>query len=108
MWMLCVLPFVHSNVDLKRFQQSLQIHAGLAQLEERWSHNPKVVSSILTIRITFFIVHSIMSENTPRSLGTVILTKSITKSENLEGKILDDGSSVDVNGEHFERYGDCI
>lgn len=49
-----------------------------------------------------------MSENTPRSLGTVILTKSITKSENLEGKILDDGSSVDVNGEHFERYGDCI
>ena len=77
--------------------------AGLAQLEERWSHNPKVVSSILTTRTPFFIFYLEMSEAPARSLGTIILTDSITHQGELEGKIKDDGSSVEVNGVTFTR-----
>ena len=44
-----------------------------------------------------------MYETPARSLGTIILTDSITHQGELEGKIKDDGSSVEVNGVTFTR-----
>ena len=44
-------------------QGGVSHNAGLAQLEERWSHNPKVVSSILTIRIFFFMIVQLYFNN---------------------------------------------
>ena len=42
------------HVVLKQACWESPAEAALAQLEERWSHNPKVVSSILTSRILFY------------------------------------------------------
>ena len=42
-----------------------------------------------------------------RDLGTVILTKSITKKEELVGKILEDGNSVETNGTTYSRFAFC-
>ena len=44
-----------------------------------------------------------MSNKEPRELGTVILTSSITKSENVSGKLLEDGSSIEVDGTCYSR-----
>ena len=74
----------------------------MAQLEERWSHNPKVVSSILTSRIPFLSQN--MSEQGKRDLGTVILTSSITRGEPKTGKMLPDGNQVECEGKTFNRY----
>ena len=38
-----------------------------------------------------------------RDLGTVILTKSITNKEELVGKMLPDGNSVETNGTTYSR-----
>ena len=38
-----------------------------------------------------------------RDLGTVILTKSITNKEELVGKMLPDGNSVETNGTTYNR-----
>ena len=76
--------------------------AGLAQLEERGSHNPEVVSSSLTTRILFVSFTLLFMEPT-RDLGTVILTKSITNKEELVGKMLPDGNSVETNGTTYNR-----
>ena len=77
----------------------------MAQLEERWSHNPKVVSSILTSRIPFAFLTKKMSEQGKRDLGTVILTPSITRGEPKTGKMLPDGNQVESEGKTFSRYG---
>ena len=74
----------------------------MAQLEERWSHNPKVVSSILTSRILFIFIK--MSEEGKRELGTVILTSSVTKGEQKVGKILPDGNSIECEETTYNRY----
>ena len=42
-----------------------------------------------------------------RDLGTVILTKSITKKGELVGKILEDGNSVETNGTTYRRFVFC-
>ena len=81
------------------------LKASLAQLEERRSHNPKVVSSILTTR-SFFLSFFFCME-AKRDLGTVILTKSITKKGELVGKILEDGNSVETNGTTYTRFVFC-
>ena len=38
-----------------------------------------------------------------RELGTVILTKSITKKEPVVGKILENGNAVECNGTTYNR-----
>ena len=40
-------------------------------------------------------------------MGTVILTKSITKKGELVGKILEDGNSVETNGTTYTRFVFC-
>ena len=75
----------------------------MAQLEERGSHNPEVVSSILTSRISFPTILLFMEST--RDLGTVVLTQSITKGDAVVGKIQPNGSAVESNGMTYEKWG---
>ena len=43
-----------------------------------------------------------------RELGTVILTKSITRKEELVGKMLPDGNSVETNGVTYNRFASIV
>ena len=53
----------------------------------------------------FFLSHlfTLLFMEPTRDLGTVILTKSITNKEELVGKMLPDGNSVETNGTTYNR-----